>query len=125
SSDLFLGASLGIKNNSMAAITMLIDSLPKKILKIIQILIQLLTITFALFITNFGMKWLMSPSTMTAISPSAQLPMWIPYMVLPLVMFLIIIFSIDNIVNVIRSFNTEKRSATNEKQMAKVEGSTS
>ena len=96
----FLGAGLGVKHNEMAAVTLIIDYLPKSFLKYVQICIQLLIITFSVIAGKFAINWLLSPSTINTISPSAGLPMWVPYLVLPLGLVVITIFAIDNIINI-------------------------
>lgn len=97
----FLGASLTVRNNTMAAVTVAIDYLPKHILKYIRIVIQILIISFSVIVAISATNWVMAPSTINTISPSSGVPMWVPYMILPVGLVLIIIFSIDNIVNIL------------------------
>jgi len=110
----FLGASLGIRNNTMAAVTIIIDYLPKPILKYVQIAIQVLVISFAVIVAIVSSKWVLSPSTINTISPSSQLPMWVPFIILPIGLFLITVFSIDNIVNILLKKTAENENSIEE-----------
>ncbi|MBM4763652.1 TRAP transporter small permease [Bacillus sp. B15-48] len=98
----FLGASLTVRNGSMAAITILIDKFPTKVFKVVQVFVQFMIIIFSAIVVVYAIQWVTSPSTINTVSISSQVPMWVPYLVLPLGLLFINIFAIDNIVKVFR-----------------------
>lgn len=109
----FLGASLGIKNNSMVAITLLLDRF-KKVYTGAKITIQLLILLFSLLFFYYGYNWITAPNVLTIKSSVLQIPVWIPYSLLPFSMVLTIIFCCDNIFKLSRekgSQNHSERSA--------------
>lgn len=80
----FLGGSWGLKYNSQASITFLMDKVTgnqKKILMIIHLFSMILFLGVILFYTY---KWIFLPSVHIQKSSSLLLPMWIPYSAVPI-----------------------------------------
>lgn len=96
----FLGASLGVHRNDMAAVTIVIERFKGKSYKISQLVVQLMILVFASLFFSYALNWFLSPSTLNATAVTINIKMWVPYMVLPIGMVLIILFSIDNILKI-------------------------
>lgn len=80
----FLGGSWGLKHNSQASVTFLIDKLSgrkKKVMFVIQLISMILFLAVILFYTY---KWMLLPTVKAQKSSSLLLPMWIPYSAVPL-----------------------------------------
>ena len=93
----FLGACLGIRRREMIAVTFLIEKVSKTSYKIIQILIQISILLFSLLLLYYGFEWLTSSSIMNAKSSALRIPLWIPYLIFPTSMLIMVVFSLDNI----------------------------
>src|SRR5690625_5167477 len=65
----FLGASLGVQRNNMAAVRMLVDRFSGNVLRIINIVIQLFIVLFGVLLTFYSYLWFTSSSTINATSP--------------------------------------------------------
>ncbi|WP_227937409.1 TRAP transporter small permease [Alkalihalobacillus deserti] len=93
----FLGASLGVRKREMVAVTFLIDKFPPFFYKVTQIFIQVSILLFSLLLLYFGYEWLTSSNVINSKSSALKIPLWIPYSVFPLSMFMITVFTLDNI----------------------------
>lgn len=91
----FLGACLQIRKRDMVAVTFLLDKLPPRLYRAMQILIQICILFFSIWFLYVGFEWLMSSSSTK--SAALRLPLWIPNAIFPISMFVIIVFTLDNI----------------------------
>lgn len=96
----FIGASIGIKNNDMVAVTIIVDRLAR-FKKVILILVQILVLAFSITFLIYGYNWVFSDSMLNKSSPALQIPLWIVYTIFPFTMLTTIIFSIRNIVQLL------------------------
>lgn len=94
----FLGAALAVKHSDMAAVTVLLDRLSKKIYYVVLVLIELFVMFFSVVISFYSYKWITSPSAFNMVSASLGVNMWYFYTVIPISMIIIIIFSIERCV---------------------------
>ena len=78
----FLGASVAVKNKSHTGVELFASYLPRRAQHIIAILAYLVCIFFVAMICIHG--WQLASSTMTQRSPAMQLPMFYPYLSVPL-----------------------------------------
>ncbi|MBN6886789.1 TRAP-type C4-dicarboxylate transport system permease small subunit [Cytobacillus horneckiae] len=80
----FLGGSWGLKHNSQASVSFLIDKFSGRMKKMLVIIQLLCMVTFLAFILFFSYKWIFLPSVLAQKSSSLLLPMWIPYSAVPI-----------------------------------------
>src|SRR5690606_38783029 len=93
----FLGASLSIKKSEMIAATFLLDRLQGKGRLLADITIQILVLVLTIILLVYGFKWIMAPNTVSATSSALRIPMWIPYLIFPITMAFITVFSFEKI----------------------------
>ena len=93
----FLGVCLSIKERNMVAVTFLVEKFPRTISLATQIFIQLSIFLFSVLFLFIGYNWVTSPSIINASSPALQIPIWIPYLLFPISMLIMAIFSLNNI----------------------------
>lgn len=102
----FLGGSLGLKYKSQASITFLVDRFSnsgKRVLLIITHLFILLTLGFLLYLSY---EWVLTLSPQK--SSSMRIPMWIPYLSVPVGLTFAFIHMLDYMVDLLKK--TPKRS---------------
>ncbi|WP_394233580.1 TRAP transporter small permease [Niallia oryzisoli] len=102
----FLGASLSIKQGSMVAITVILERLKGHVSTSVQIIIQLFVLFFSCILFYYSFNWITAPNVQSTLSSALQIPMWIPYSIIPLSTLLTIIFCISNIVQLLKTEST-------------------
>ncbi|MBM7095334.1 TRAP transporter small permease [Bacillus sp. H-16] len=80
----FIGGSLGLKYKSQASVTILLDNVPFLVKKVLHIIGHLIMISFLLLMLYYSMKWITSSGVSYQRANSVNIPMWIPYTVVPL-----------------------------------------
>ena len=80
----FLGGSMTIKKNKAASITLFMDKLPAKARKLLLRLSFLLCLLFCAFALYLALQWITNPITLSHKSATTSLPMFIPYMAIPI-----------------------------------------
>ncbi|SDH16542.1 TRAP-type C4-dicarboxylate transport system, small permease component [Alteribacillus persepolensis] len=98
-----LGAALGIHKNDMVALTLVKDRMNGKSLTVLNIILQLIIFLFSLLGLWFGTIWLLSSSILEAVSASLEIPLWIPFMIFPVSMLIMAVFSLNNIIKQLKN----------------------
>ncbi|WP_026690938.1 TRAP transporter small permease [Alteribacter aurantiacus] len=80
----FIGGSLGLKYKSQASVTILLDNVPFFVRKILQVVGHVIMIVFLLVMLYYSLKWITSSGVSYQRANSINIPMWIPYTVVPL-----------------------------------------
>ena len=84
----FFGASYCFREECHIRVTLLLDILPAKLAKFTTILSKLITFSYLLAVAYFGYLFIFDPDfglkASGEISVDVNIPMWIPYMVLPI-----------------------------------------
>lgn len=93
----FLGACLQIRRRNMVAITFLIEKFPPLLYRGMQIFIQICILLLSAWFIYISYKWFMSPSVIKSTTTTLKIPLWIPYAIFPSSMFIMIVFTFDNI----------------------------
>src|SRR5699024_9642128 len=78
----FIGGSLGLKYKSQASITFFIDRLSDKGKRILEIVSHLIILIFLIYLLSISYEWIFSLSNQK--SSAMRIPMWIPYLSVPL-----------------------------------------
>jgi C4-dicarboxylate transporter DctQ subunit len=102
----FLGASLSIKRNEMVAVTILIDRLDKRYLKLLQVFLQMIILAMTILFLIYGTRWVLAPETIGTKLSAMQISMWIPYSIFPITMLMTAVFCLDNIFRILRTKET-------------------
>lgn len=100
----FLGAALGLKKWEMPAVTLIVDKLGPKLFLIFNLFIQVSIIIFCITIGVYSYEWILSPSVINMISPTLRISMAYVYMILPLIIVIMALFSIEHIYKSIINF---------------------
>ena len=84
----FFGASYCFRKECHIRVTILLDILPPKLAKFSSILAHLITLAYLLAVAYFGYLFIFDPDfglkASGEISVDLNIPMWIPYLVIPL-----------------------------------------
>ncbi|MBY6037740.1 TRAP transporter small permease [Fictibacillus nanhaiensis] len=99
----FIGGSLGLKNKSQAAVTLLLDYCPKRVKMWIVVFSQIFIILFLVLILTYTYTWILSDGVAFQKSTSILLPMWIPYSAVPIGLTFACVHVIAHLVEVIKT----------------------
>ncbi|MBD8006565.1 TRAP transporter small permease [Bacillus norwichensis] len=102
----FLGGSLGLKYKSQASITFLIDRFSIKGKRILLIITHIIILAALALLLYLSYEWVLTLSPQK--SSSMRIPMWIPYLSVPVGLTFAFIHLLDYIVDLIKK--TPKRS---------------
>lgn len=80
---IFLGASLAAREGKHASVDVLIRLFPAKIQKFFDILAIVVSIGFTITIVWFGLRMVLRIQQIGNITPALQIPMYIPYLAIP------------------------------------------
>lgn len=98
----FIGGSLGLKYKSQAAVTIILDYAPLKIKKSILISGHIIMLLFLVLLIFYSFTWITSPSVAFQKSTAMLLPMWIPYLAVPLGLTFSAIHLLSNLVDIVK-----------------------
>ncbi|GAA4865622.1 hypothetical protein GCM10023310_51420 [Paenibacillus vulneris] len=105
----FLGASLAVKRSDMAAVTFLLNRLPERGRILGSLVIQLSILFFAVVMGYYSTVWIMSPSVMNLLSPALSMKMWKLYLIVPISMLCMAIFTVEHMVHLLQAFFSGKK----------------
>jgi C4-dicarboxylate transporter DctQ subunit len=80
----FFGAAYCFKKDAHISITILLDNLPPKISKVLMITSHLITIIFLVAVAWYGYEYLKLVIELDERSIDLNIPMWIPYLAIPI-----------------------------------------
>lgn len=98
----FLGAGLAVKRSEMAAVTIVYDRLPPRLKPVAAVLIQLFILLFAGITLYYAYFWITSPSVLTRQSVNLPVYLSVLYMIVPISLICMVIFSIEHIVHALK-----------------------
>jgi C4-dicarboxylate transporter, DctQ subunit len=98
----FIGGSLGLKYKSQAAVTIGLDYVSKKIKKIVLIIGHFIMLLFLCLLIYYSVSWVLSPSVAFQKSSTLLIPMWIPYLCVPLGLTFAGIHLTSNLIDIIK-----------------------
>lgn len=81
---IWIGASLAVRLQSHVKVDVFVNLLPTKIKKVVDTLALLCWFFFAGFLAYEGSKYVMEVLASGQTSPSLHVPMWIPYLAIPI-----------------------------------------
>lgn len=85
----FLGTSLSLRNKSLIAVEAITQFIPHKLRLVFKIAVLMLSVVFALFLIIYGIQMAITVSDQKSVA--LDLPMWIPYLAVPLGAFHLIL----------------------------------
>ena len=77
----FIGGSLGLKYKSQASVTILVDRFSDKGKRMLEIISYIIILVFIALLLGLSYQWVFS--VQNQISTSMRIPMWIPYLSVP------------------------------------------
>lgn len=80
-----LATEAGLRDGSQIAITAVTDKCPAPIKRVLQLIVKAIIIAFSIMITMTSYDLVVKQVVTGQVSAGLSLPMWIPYMILPLV----------------------------------------
>lgn len=96
----FLGGSLGLKYKSQASITFLVERLAGKSKRIMSIITHIIILIFIAYLLYISYDWIFSLSSTK--SSSMRIPMWIPYLSVPVGLTFAFIHLLDQLIDYIK-----------------------
>lgn len=81
---IWIGASLAIRLQSHIRVDVFINLFPSAIKRILNLLAYLCWSVFAIYLAIEGTKYVLAVFTSGQTSPSLHVPMWIPYLAIPI-----------------------------------------
>ncbi|WP_071394162.1 TRAP transporter small permease [Bacillus tuaregi] len=93
----FLGACIALSKRDMVAVTFIVEKLPAAMQKKIKILCQIFILGISAMLFYYGYQWVMTTALMQATTAALKIPMWIPNLIFPLSMLIMVIYSTANI----------------------------
>ena len=96
----FLGGSLGLKYRSQASITFLVDRLSESKKRLMNITTHIIILISLAVLLYFSYDWILSLSNQK--SSSMRVPMWIPYLSVPVGLTFAFIHLLDHLVDFIK-----------------------
>lgn len=108
----FLGGSLAVKRSDLAAVTILFDRLSGKLKLAASMFIQITVLFFSSVVAYYSYKWITSPSVLNQFSATIPVKLWILYLIVPVSMVCIGIFSIDHIIRYLVTGKVEQGEET-------------
>lgn len=81
---IWIGASLAVRMHAHISVDIFINLFPIKVKKVLQTIGLLCWFIFASFLAYEGTKYVLNVLSSGQISPSLHVPMWIPYLAIPI-----------------------------------------
>jgi C4-dicarboxylate transporter, DctQ subunit len=103
----FIGSSIAVREKAHATMDALVTYLPKKGKKIFSMMANLISIVFCVFLIWSGSGIVTSVIEFGSVTPSTGLPMFIPYLAIPVGASLMTIRFLQLFVQDIKSFRSE------------------
>lgn len=79
----FFGAAYCFKKDAHIAVTIILDIVPSKVAKAMLIVSHIITLVFLLAVSYYGYEYLLLVIDLDEMSIDLDIPMWIPYLVIP------------------------------------------
>ena len=79
----FLGSSLAVRQGAHASVDVLVKLLPGVARRGVEILAIAISIAYCLMVTRFGLDLVLRVRAMGNITPTLEIPMFIPYLAIP------------------------------------------
>ncbi|CAM3288588.1 MULTISPECIES: TRAP transporter small permease [Brevibacillus] len=98
----FIGGSLGLKYKSQAAVTILLDYLPKQAQKMLLIAGNILVLLFFALLLYYSYQWVFSPGVAFQKSSALLMPMWIPFSAVPIGLTFATVHILSNLIDLFR-----------------------
>ena len=105
----FLGGAYGVRQGAHIGIEAFAMLLPKKVQKVLNILVMIGSIVICVVIFKYGASIVSTQLSKGQLSPAMRVPMGYMYAAIPVGMVFFIIRYIQNIYDVIRDFNKEDK----------------
>src|SRR5690625_2486380 len=93
----FLGGSLGLKYRSQASITFLVGRITGKNKRVISIITHIIILIFIVYLLYISYDWIFSLSSTK--SSAMRIPMWIPYLSVPVGLTFAFIHLLDQLID--------------------------
>ena len=81
---MFFATIYCFKTDAHISINFVVEMLPKKLAKVLLIVSKIITIIFLVAVAYYGYDYLLLVIEMEEVSIDLDIPMWIPYMVIPI-----------------------------------------
>lgn len=93
----FLSISFTIRKNSILRVDLLLSLLPKKLQRVVEIMLQFITIVVFTFLGYYSVLTVKGVKESLQTSPAMEIPMYLVYSIIPIGFFLVSIRSIQQI----------------------------
>ncbi|WP_404455016.1 TRAP transporter small permease [Virgibacillus necropolis] len=101
----FIGGSLGLKYKSQASITFLVERFSKGGKRILDIISHILILLFLILLIYLSYEWIFSLTSQK--SSAMRIPMWIPYLSVPVGLTFSFIHLLNYTINLVKNNKQE------------------
>ncbi|MCR4440637.1 MAG: TRAP transporter small permease [Peptococcaceae bacterium] len=92
----FLGGAAAFRSGSMVSFDLVLSRFPQRVQDILSVIVNTVCLVFIGFILVLGFKKVITPNMISQVSPSSGIAMWIPYASIPIGMFFLLLYIIEN-----------------------------
>lgn len=103
----FVGAPVALRDKSLAAMELVVEKLPEKKRKVVQIIAYILAVALIAFLFYYSLDLISQHSVKNQISPALQIPMTWVYFSLPLGIGLLLIQSIFLLIDEVKGLKND------------------
>jgi C4-dicarboxylate transporter DctQ subunit len=107
---IFLGGSQVAKHEGHITVDVVQMAVPPKVRKVMVFFVHIVVIVFCLVLAYYSYQQMLRVQASEQISPAMELPMWIPYLSIPIGSGLIAIRNIQGLWGLIRTFHPKEPS---------------
>lgn len=97
----FIGMGCAYRKGMLTAITVITDRLPERIKNLVSFAGAVWGLLFLTVVVVFAMKQIMSPFIIMQKSPAIRLPMYVPYLLIPIGSVITVSFILEDIIKTI------------------------
>lgn len=100
---MFFTSAFLFKSHSHISITLLIQSISKPVAKVIFIFTQTVSLVFLSVVAYFGYEYILLMIRIDEMSPDLGIPMWIPYLMVPVAFVIGVYYLVVSIIETIKT----------------------
>lgn len=101
---IFFGSSLAVKKGSHATVDVLVAYLPQTPKKYLEIITNIINLAFSIIIVIAGVLMVLKLKEIGNVTPSLRLPMYVPYLAIPIGCFMMSIRYIEQLIERLKKF---------------------
>jgi C4-dicarboxylate transporter DctQ subunit len=115
----FFGAVYCFHKDAHIAVSIIVDIVPTKVSKVMLIFSKIASLIFLFAVAYYGYQYLVFVRELEEMSVDLEIPMWIPYLVIPVSFFLMSIRVLEKLIYLIKTPHDQIKSESEAEQIIK------